>query len=318
MLQNPRHRAYLALGINTLIWGAAMPLVKPTLSTISPFEFLFYRYLLSAILLLPFLLFFLFKSKPSLKFLILVPLIESIILVIGHTLIYLGLDLTSSIQASLISISSPVFITLASILFLKETEERHELAGLVIALIGTLIVTIGPSYDPNHLSSGSITGNLLVFGYVLTWTAYNLLAKKTYHHLPKLFITAYGTWFATLGMGLIIFVQQPQYFQTTNLIPRIIDISYHLPSLVAILYMSILGTIIAIPAFNYGLKLIEASEATLFTYLQPLISIPLAMIWLQETINLSTIIGLALVFSGVFLAEKRTHTAPTQTKLIHP
>jgi hypothetical protein len=57
--------------------------------------------------------------------------------------------------------------------------------------------------------------------------------------------------------------------------PPILDILNNSQVLMPVLYMGILGTPIAMSLLLYGQSKIEASEASLFTYLQPLVYIPL-------------------------------------------
>ena len=67
--------------------------------------------------------------------------------------------------------------------------------------------------------------------------------------------------------------------------------------------MSLFGSIIAYFTYTYGFSLIEASEATLFTYLQPLFTAPLAVFWLKESVRPPFIIGAVFIALGVFLTE---------------
>ena len=51
-----RKTAYLCAIGTAIIWGAAFPIVKPALAYISPQQFLFLRYSLAAIVMLPILI----------------------------------------------------------------------------------------------------------------------------------------------------------------------------------------------------------------------------------------------------------------------
>ena len=75
--------------------------------------------------------------------------------------------------------------------------------------------------------------------------------------------------------------------------------------LVSTLYMATFGSIVAATLYIYGQNLIEASEASLFTYLQPLISLPLAAWWLKDRLTPTTIISALIIALGVWLAERR-------------
>ncbi|OGC51473.1 hypothetical protein A2982_02825 [candidate division WWE3 bacterium RIFCSPLOWO2_01_FULL_39_13] len=72
-----------------------------------------------------------------------------------------------------------------------------------------------------------------------------------------------------------------------------------------IIYMALFSGIIAYILYLKGLKLIEASETSVFTYLQPVIAIPLAVVFLKENISIVFVIGAILIIYGIFTAERR-------------
>ncbi len=301
-----RSLAYLALILNAAIWGAALPIVKPALEYVTPYQYLFYRYLIGTIFIFPLFIYLIKRHPLKPRQLLIIIALESLVMVIGHSLLYLGLDLTTSLEASIIGITSPVFITLGGLFFLKEKEERHEAVGLFIALAGTLIVTLEPYLSSNRLSLGGTQGNLLVLSYVLIWTFYNLVAKRIYPKINKLLITSIGLFSSTLALGFLVLLDQP--------LSPLAALNFHTnllfqPSvLFASLYMGTLGTIAAVSLYIYGLSHIEASEASLFSYLQPLVAIPLAVVWLSEPFSLLSSAGLIFIAFGVIIAQIRTST----------
>lgn len=299
-----RTLAYLAILTNVIIWGAAIPIVKPSLTFVSPFYFLFLRYLIASLILLPFL--FLKKPKSlTLKQLLTIVVLEFFVIVIGHSLLYLGLSSSTALESSLIASTSPVLIILGGILFLREKEERNEWIGLTLSIIGTTVIILSPFLASKINTPSSIFGNLLVFAYTLIWAIYILSAKKLYKNINKIFITSVSCVVGALSFILIINIMgpKPAFFEAIKIIPVTR----------AALYMGILGSPVAVSLYLYGQNKIEASEATLFTYLQPLIYIPLSIIWLQEKIIFEQIIGLLIVILGVFIAEKRSSRSISPT-----
>src|SRR5690554_5472870 len=133
-----RWQSIALLLLNTVLWGAALPVVKPALSHTTPFQYLLYRFIFAALFSLPILIFYLWKKRKLWKH---IPTIIGLEL-IGTTLalgfLYEGLARTSSLEASMIATTTPLFTTLGGILYLKEKEERHEWVGLAIALCGTV------------------------------------------------------------------------------------------------------------------------------------------------------------------------------------
>ena len=296
MIKN-RKRAYLALLINSIIWGAALPIVKPSFEYISPTQFLYLRYLIAAPLLLPFLVWFLIKLKLSLKKLVQIVLLEILGTPLALIILYQGLKQTSAIEASLIGATGPLFTIIGGIIFLKEKQEKHEWFGLLFSLIGTLILVFEPLLTGrNHQASFSITGNLMVISYNLLWTSYLLIAKKLYRKIPKIFISSISYLVALIIFTLFLAIKGTVTPLSLLAIPSIA---------VATIYMAIFGSIIAFTLYIYGQNLIEASEASLFTYLHGIIAVPFSIFLLKESVTWPMILAIILISIGVFIGEYR-------------
>lgn len=295
-----RKLAYFALIVVAVVWGGALPVVKPALEFINPFQFLIGRYLVASVVSLPVLVLLLKKYKPNSKTLITIVLMEAAVLVLGHYLLYEGLDRTTSLEASLIAGSSPIFITLGGILLLKEREEKHEWLGLIVALIGTLMVTLEPLISSaGTLSLSSFSGNLMVLMYVFIWTGYLLIAKKVYAKVPKDLIGFVSPLVGSVGMLAVNSAVIPG-----DVLPSM-EVVLKLPVAMSLVYMGVLGSLLAVPLMVYGNDRIEASEASLFSYLQPLVYIPLSIFWLKEASSSIVWVALGLIAIGVYMAERR-------------
>lgn len=289
-----RRLAYAALLGNVIIWGAALPIVKPALYTLTPYQFLYLRYLLAATIMLPVTIAIFPKNLPK-KTLITIIGLEFIQVTLSLSVLYQALALTSALTASLIGSTAPIFVTLAGIFFLKEKEEKHEWLGLSLSALGTLAIILA-SATYTSAKSG-LPGVLLMLLYQGFNVTYLLLAKKYYPQLNKMFIAGISCLVGFLSYGLITPLTNP-----INPLPIAL---HHLPSLLAVIYMGLLGSPLAVALLLYGQSKIEASEASLFTYLQPLIYIPLSILWLKDRLLPTQILGLILVVAGVVIAELR-------------
>jgi len=297
-MSKKRKLAYLAMIGNVLIWGAALPIVKPSLSHISPFQFLFLRYLIAVPILLPFAIHIINKNKVKLKTIAKISLLEILAVPIPLSFLYFGLSKTTSIEASLLTATTPIFITLGGILFLKEKEEKKEWIGLAIAFIGTILLTISPQLLNNSSTSTiSTSGNLLVILHNVTWASYLIIAKKVYKNIPKTLITSVSSTVAMLSFLIItMIISSPINLQSLK-IPSVAT---------AVLYMGILGTPIAFTLYLFGQNLIEASEASLFNYLTGPIAIPFGIMLLQESVSILQISAILVIITGVILGEYRS------------
>src|SRR3989338_6510722 len=293
-----RRLAYLLLIINTIVWGLAIPIVKPALSFTTPERFLFYRFLLASILTIPFLALNWKKWKLNLKTIIKISLLELIGTTLILWLLYYSLKLTSAIEASLISSVSPLFVILTGIFILKEKETKKEWRGLTLALLGTFIITVEPLMGRGSYSSGNFMGNALILLQNVIWAGYLVMAKKTYRKVSMLAVTTISFWIGTITFFIL---SLPSGNPLAFLGPEIIQAQVFW----AVIYMAIFGSIIGATTYLAGQNLIEISEASLFTYLQPLIAIPASLIFLRETMPPITIIAIILIFIGVITGEKK-------------
>ena len=130
---------------------------------------------------------------------------------------------------------------------------------------------------------------------------YYLAAKRFYQGLNKWAVTHISFWVGILGFSAILAISgQSPIEALTSII--------HAPSLwpaLATAYMALGGSILGLTLYLIGQDKIEASEAAVFTYLQPVIAIPASFLLLQERISLIEITGAAIIAVGVYVAERR-------------
>ncbi len=295
-----RIRAYVLLLIAVAIWGFAGPVIKFTLSHFDPIVLLTYRFFLTSLILVPSL--FIFEPRFWLKLSHFKPIDWFYLVICGLTgtslqllLLFWGFDLTSSIDASLISSASPILSTLAGWWFLHDRITRREKIGLGLAFAGSLIVVIQPLLDSGRIFTGSLAGNLLVVAADIVWVVYLILSKKLLRHqLSPLFITTSNFFIGLLSMSIILFFTNPTLYSLLST-----PYSAHL----GVIYMALFSGSLAYFLFQRAQKSIETSEANIFTYLMPLFATPLAYFWLREPITLPFLTGSAIIAAGVIVSE---------------
>lgn len=296
-----RWLSYLFLLINTICWGAALIVVKPAFDVTTPFRFLMYRYALALPLSLPLL--FTYRKHVNSDNLKIITVLELIGTTLSLGLLYAGLSKTSAIEASFLTTTTPIFVVLAGVLILKERQEKRETLGLLIAFIGTVALTVLPTIKQNFvLSTQSLWGNLLIIAQNIATALYFVLAKRWYKNLPKLFVTTISF---VIGLVSFFILSLVEAGSLSNFVTLTAYDLQHTSVLWASFYMAVFGSIIGLTAYIKGQDGIEASEASLFWYLQPLVFVPLGIFFLAETISLSQLLALVTILIGVLIAEKR-------------
>lgn len=302
-LMNP----IVALILANVIWGAAPPIFKLALGNIPPFTLAFLRFFLAALLFLPFIGKINWKILNRWDWLFL--FLGSLFGITANiTFFFLGLQKAPSINVSIIASAGPVFLYLLSVMFLKEQAKKRVLIGMLFGLLGVLVIILSPIFlDGQRLVAGEVTGNLL---YVLS-TIGSVLHPLFYKNILKKinFITA--TWISFVMVSITFLPLMLNELRVWSFR------SLNYDGLSGIIFGVFFSSAAAYCLYNYGLSKIKAQETGLFTYIDPIITVLVAIPLLAEYPNIYFFIGSVLVFGGIFLAEGRIHWHPWHKITMH-
>lgn len=288
--------AILFLILANIIWGASFPIYKWSLEEIPTFTFVFLRFFIAALILLPFVINKIKIAKQDYKNLIIMSLVS---VSISIPLLFFGLKLTPSINAPIIISFGPIILIIASVLFLKEKPKSKVIAGTFISLLGIITIIFRPILETGF--SGSILGSLLIFIATICGVIQVILLKKlTVRNDPLVLVF----WMFLIGsLPLLPFVFWEA--QTFNIMT---DMT--IKGLTGILFAIYFASILAHYFFVYGTKFIKASEVGIFSYVDPVATIVIAIPLLNEVITPTYLVGAMLVFLGIFIAENRLQYHP--------
>lgn len=288
-MSKQRKLAYLALILAAFIWAVATPIIKYTLNFASPLSFLYFRFLAASLIVAIPVCLKIIKIKPTKKDWLAYLLLGFLCTPLNLYLLFIGLQRTTAINASLISITSPFLAAIGGALFLKENVSKKERFGIGIAIFGTIFTIIQPLFDNVSQIGSHIGGNLLVFSGTLVWVIFALLVKK-FRHLDPFLLSSFSFIIGLFCLFPFVSLNTKYLILNTKAIP-------------GILYIGIFSSVVAYFAHIYGLTKIEASEAEVFTYLQPFFAVPLSVIFLGEKITLPFLLGAALIATGVYISN---------------
>lgn len=290
------HFAVLALIGTNIIWGASIPIFRWSLESVTPFTFAFLRFFLATVMLLPFTLHQLKISRHDVISLFVLAIV-GFFLHIG--LLLVGLSTSSSVNSSVIATAAPIFLIMGSILFYKETVRTRIIVGTVISLLGVCIIILRPIIDVGL--DGTITGNILFLLSTIAFVGYTFILKHYVTHLRPVTVTFYLFAFATLIFFPFFLMEssQHQVLQTLNQ-----------QALIGIVFGAVFTSIFGYLFYNFGVKYIKASEIGVFLYVDPLVTVLVAIPLLGEKITPAFLLGALFVFVGIYVAERRIHYHP--------
>ena len=306
---NHRVTAYVLLLIVSIIWGVAGPVIKFTLSSFPPIIFLTYRFALASTLGGA-----IWAIRPP-KFRLngnTVPhiILHSVLAVpIGLGLLFFGFDKTSSLSGTVISATGPIMIAIAGMLLLKEHITKPERVGIALALLGTLIITVGPMIGGNGVGVLSFEGNLLIIISLAADAIATVIAKVSLRdRVPAIALTN-----ISFMIGFLCFLPfLLASYSINEVVTTIVNapLSAHL----GVLYMAFISGTLAYTFQKIAMKSIEVGEVAVFNYLFPIWAAPLALWWLGEKVTLPFVIGAAVIATGVVIAEYKRRQKRTQKR----
>lgn len=288
--------AVLCLIFANVIWGASAPIFKWAMEDIHPFTFVFLRFFLSALVILPFTMHKL-KIKPADISLLVFLAVVGVALRLAYNMY--GLTLTPSINSPIISSATPIFILIGSVFLLHEKMRKKVLNGAFLGLVGVMLIVLEPVIE-NGFDTSWI-GNIFFIVSMVLGVIYTLLLKELaprYNALTLLF------WLFVIA-SITLFPFSYIEIERVGLWNMM-----HMQGLIGILFAVLFCTCLAYLLHIYGLKYIKASEVGLFSYVDPFVAIAIANPLLGEQVTTTFFFGAFLVFVGIFMAEGRIHYHP--------
>lgn len=186
---NSRYLAYLFLILTVMSWGFATVVIKATVEYVPPMTFLMLRFWLTAIVLVPAAIYILKHYKINLIRFRHIFTASTIGHVIALALIFIGIEKTTAIEASLITSFSPLLVTALGFFILKETVTKRELEGILIAFIGTFIIIFAPLigtdfsiFEAAENARTTFIGNLIFLCGIAFDGLYAVYTKKNLSH----------------------------------------------------------------------------------------------------------------------------------------
>lgn len=290
MTKNTKAHAAV-LGAN-FIFGANYAIVKYiTPSFLHPFALNVVRILVSLALF-----WFLFLFKPA-KVKIQKKHIPRFLLcaltgvVINQIFFIKGVSLTTPIHSALLSLATPIFITIIAAWLLREGFTWIKFMGLVLGIGGAAMLIL--LKDSSHTSNNILLGDLMVLINAISYSFYLVLVRplmKTYSGIQVL------RWIFTFG-SVVILPFGIQQFLSTNWV------AFDLSHWIALGCVAVGATFLAYLLNVYGISVIGASATGTYIYTQPVFAAVIAIIFAGEHFSWVKLTAAILIFTGVYLAN---------------
>ena len=275
-----------------LLWGYQFVVIKVGIVEFPPLFFLGLRFLAMALLLVPFV------KKPAHQELSPVAAISIFLGGLNFGLFYVGLGLGSgSISAVAYQLATPFTILLAWPL-LAERPSLITSSGVLLAFLGVVVLAAGPGLSANAIPI------LLVVGAALAFAVANVLTKR---HGPfdPLMLTGWSSLFTVPQVMLMSFVLEEG--QLTSLVTA------DERGWLALAYTVFIGGIVGFSLWFWLIARCTMGRVAPFGLLLPVFALISSVLFLDEHITPTLIVGALLAISGVAITQVRSSALPNRT-----
>lgn len=267
-----------------VLWGSLYIVSKIALRDIPPVTLLALRYTVS----IP-ALFLILKLRGALA-----PLKKEnrgTVFAIGFTgyfasfcLQMLGINRLTGSVSSLLGAMNPIFIPILAAVFLKEKLTAAKVACVAVSMVGVVtIVGVGGTVD--------VLGAALMLMSVFLWSTTSIIIRRISGRYDPMQVAMMAMIVAlpfTLAWAGVELQSAPCTFTAS--------------SVLAVLYMGLMGTAAAHTLWNTSLSLMDASFCSMFYPLQPLVSSILGVLILGERITPNFLAGGLIICCGIVAA----------------
>ncbi|WCL48768.1 DMT family transporter [Leptospira sp. GIMC2001] len=301
MQSSPSFKFYLLLIIAMITWGFAWPSGKAVAGLAHPNVIIFWRFLLTALSLIPIVILTGNSFQLRSKTLWLQVGIGGILYTIYNHFFLLGLELgMPGIGGVLVTTLNPLFTYLLVHLLKVALPSRREMFGLFLGLIGGCILL--RLWDTSW-SILLVSGNLFFLLGSFSWA---LLSMNSHSTGEKLSPLVYGFYVYTIGTLLDFFFAYPN--EIFSVFQLDMNFWFH------IVYLAIVSTTFGTTVYFFASTRLGSRNASSFIFLVPVTAVFSSWLFLDEIPAISTLIGGALAIGAVSMLNRKSEANPNKVE----
>lgn len=272
-----------------------MILARANAGAVPPFSLAFFRWLIVAAGLAPFVWNELGSKADLLRSRGLIVVLAGFfgMFLCGGPIYIAGVS-TTAINIALIYALSPIVVLVISWLTGLEAIGRFQLIGIALALAGALTIILRGS-PVSLMSADTVWGDLLVVVAMLAWSGYTLLQSRAAEAVSFL-----GRVCVFAAVGSLFSLPFAAYEAMAA--PQAV---FSLHALGVYLFAGLVPGVLAYAGFAYLDGRFGSVRTSLVLYIGPVASALLSWVWLHEGPSAMQVIGGVLILSGVWFSLRR-------------
>ena len=267
---------------------------------IPPVAMSFWRWCIAALVVLPFVVRELRMRRQTIRRSWMLLTIMGVIGVsVFNTVSYAALRHTTATNGVLFNSTIPVLIILIGWIFLHEALSRRQALGVAVSLLGVLVIVARG--DASALAALQLNAaDLWLLSAMLLWAVYTIMLRWKPRELSDLGFLACIILFGLpwLSLGYAVEIASGARFELTS------------ATAMTLAYYGVFPSVLAYLFFNRGVAALGPTRAGIFVHLVPVFGFILSALFLDEPPRAYHLVGVALVFAGIWLCSTAPATVP--------
>jgi drug/metabolite transporter (DMT)-like permease len=290
MSKTKDYKLLICLVIVGLVWGTTYLGIRIAIDTIPPWYSTTLRNTLAASILFVYLIFKKDLHWIGWKSFGQQALLSIFMLVFANGFTTIAEQTLPSGLTSIISAFNPVVVFLMSMAFNLQKPTWRAFVGVGIGFCGMLFIFkdgLGDILNPNY-----VTGVMFLSIAIFSWAGGTVFTKIIGQSKNSI---ALNIFYQFSIAAAIQFVLANIFYDSSNYQ------NWSLNSILAIVYLAIFGSVIALFSYLYALKHVSPIQVSILTYVNTIIAVFLGWLIKDEVIKSNFVIATILIIIGVFI-----------------
>ena len=284
--------SWILLFACNLMWSLQFTAIKLTQDQMGPFFTVWGPMLIATILLAPFAIKDFKSDGRKFKDILIFGQLALLGAFPAQVLMTWGTQYSLASNSAILSLSLPVITAVFAFFILKEKMNKVRWLSFIIAILGVILISTG---DISQLNFGSkyALGNLLIFVAIISNSYFNVGIKKIANNYSEMEMVFYTYIAILILLTPLVFYFEPDVFA---LIPKFTGQTW-----TGLFILTIFHNFLSMILFFKALKILDAMQVALSNYLITFFGLPIAAIWLGETLNIQSVFGGVLVLVSTLI-----------------
>ena len=284
--------AKIGATICVIVWGMTFIFSKHLMTYYSPIQLMSMRFFIAFVIL--------WIIHPKWSFDIRTEWVFILMALFGNVIYFvtenMALTYTYTSEVCILtSTTSMMSLVLMHILF-KDSIKRMQVLGFIVAFVGVALVAFNGAVilDLNPI------GDVLALTSALSWALYGVLLRLFNNEVDGIVLTRKMMFYGFV-MGAILILVEGKEFDLAHLLEPI--------NMFGLFFLGVLGSCVCFMLWNHSVKVIGVIKSNIFIYAMPVVTLIAGHVAFDETITIMAVIGMALVISGMLMANGRSDEA---------